>query len=203
MNLKKYLILFCFIIPSFVFGQWDTGGPSLEDKASLGLSGIRNSLGYRIEEIEKHFHSVGKFLGLAPNVSGITHNASGMDSATTAFQLDAGNNAFCAWTLLIGTGDTPVVAGNTSFDPHLLYISSAERNKTYWIQLSSDTTSAADITEAMFSPQAAAAAGRRMPVAVRSPRLLAGTAYYGRIKCPTQDTATLDFYIGLHEYSGN
>jgi hypothetical protein len=37
--------------------------PKIDDLATNGLAGVNNSLAYRVHEIEKHFHNVGKVFG--------------------------------------------------------------------------------------------------------------------------------------------
>lgn len=66
----------------------------IDKKTTDGLSGVNNSLSYRVEEIEKHFHGREKWFGLAASPSGETHRADRMNGAILPFQLEAGDSAF-------------------------------------------------------------------------------------------------------------
>jgi len=82
-----------------------------------GLSGVANSLAYKVHEIEKHFHNDGK-------IYGNTSNAMAAD-VPIVFTVTGGDNAWGTELLLtdgtvIGGG-----SGTTKFDLHRMYITAA------------------------------------------------------------------------------
>ncbi len=58
-------------------------------------------------EVEKHLHSPERWLGLngAPTATVFA------DANETSYQIDSGNTVFGSWVQILGTDDTPVVAG--------------------------------------------------------------------------------------------
>lgn len=122
-----------------------------------------------------------------------------------AFRVDAGNNAWGAWVQVLGSDDTPARAGGAKFDLHRVLITAAERDALYYVQIGFGTSGAAALaagtyTEFAHRPQSVTAT--ESPLDVASRRLPAGTKAWARCKCPGQNTATLDFIVGLHEYEG-
>jgi len=55
-------------------------------------------------------------------------------------------------------------------------------------------------TEFVFHPQGTT--GQRVPVPLMARRVAAGTLAWLRIMIPGQDTGTVNFFHGLHEYLG-
>lgn len=170
-----------------------------------GLAGVNNSLAYRVHEIERHLHSYERWFGVATAPSGEVHVADRIGSDNGAFQPDAGNDDWGSWLQILGSSDTPADTGNAKFDLHRLEISLSERNAVYYVQLAFGASGAAalaagDYTESVFKP--ASNQVDSGPIAVQSRRIDVGTKGWARVMCPGQDTGTVSFYIGLHEYSG-
>jgi hypothetical protein len=169
------------------------------------LNGVDQRDAYHpAKEVEDHVHSYERWMETAATPSGETHVADEIGSGGGAFQADAGNDDWGSWLQILGSSDTPIVAGNTKYDLHELEIEAAERNETYFIQLaygSSGATALAsgDYTETMFHPVSNQADST--PIIVQMERADSGTKAWIRTKCPGQNTATFDFYIGLHEYT--
>lgn len=63
-----------------------TAASKIDNYATSGLSGVVDSLAYRVHEIEKHFHNTGRWYGFSSN------NLS--EGALTSFQVTAGNAAY-------------------------------------------------------------------------------------------------------------
>jgi hypothetical protein len=85
-----------------------------DTRASLGLAGTVDSLGYRVAEIEKHFHNSIQCYGMA------TNNMS--RGALAPFQISAGN---AAWSTELQLHDGTVIeSGSTTkkFDLNTLFI---------------------------------------------------------------------------------
>lgn len=82
----------------------DAGLSKIDNAAVLGLGGTADSLAYKVHEIEKHFHNVGKCFG----------NSSGnmVENALTAFQASAGNGAWATETQIYD--GTTIESGSTT-----------------------------------------------------------------------------------------
>lgn len=177
----------------------------LDSQTTLGLAGTNNSTAYRIHEVERHLHSYENWFEVAATPSGETHIADRIGTGAGAFQVDAGNDTWGAWLQIIGSSDTPSVAGNVKYDLHRFEFTSAERNAVYFVQFAFGETGAGaltsnDYTEAVLKP-----ASNQIdsgPVLIQARRKTAGTKVWARTMCPGNDTGTLDFYFGLHEYEG-
>ena len=173
--------------------------------ATDGLGGTSNSLAYRVHEVERHFHSYERWMELASVPAGETHRADAAGAGAGAFQLDAGNATWGAWLQILGSTDTPVTTGNVKYDLHRVLVSATERNAVYVVQLAFGASGAVALaagayTEAVFIPTGNQ--GDSGPVGVQMPRVATTTKGWARCICPGQDTATLNFFIGLHEYEG-
>lgn len=177
----------------------------IDDAATDGLSGTNNSAAYRAAEVERHLHSFERWLETAAVPNAEVHVADSIGSGSGAFQIDAGNLTWGAWVQILGSSDIPVIAGSTNYDIHKLVVDATERNETYFIQIAYGASGAAalaagEYTELVLEPTGnQAEAG---PITVQSRRETAGNKAWVRCMCPGQNTATLDFYVGLHEYEG-
>jgi hypothetical protein len=180
------------------------GLEKIDNLAVSGLLGTSNSLAYRVHEIERHIHSAGRWFGKATTASGEDHVADRIGSNNGSFQLDAGNNDWGAWVQILGATDTPADAGKVYFDPHELVITAAERTAAYYIQIGRGASGAAALSAGTYTELALDLTDRGggAIVNVQTGRAPAGSKLWARCMCPGQNTATLDFVIGLHEYEG-
>lgn len=177
----------------------------VDSLATLGLAGTSNSLAYRTHEVERHFHSYERWFETAASPSGETNIADAIGSGGGVFQIDAGNDDWGSWVQILGSADTPAISGSAKYDLHMFAFTAAERNEIYFFQVGfgadgATALSAGTYTEAAFKP-----ASNQIdsgPVVVQSKRHAVGTKVWARCKCPGQNTATLDFIFGLHEYEG-
>jgi hypothetical protein len=172
---------------------------------SPGLDGTDDSLGYRVGEIERHLHAYERWMELAGTPAAETHRADPAGTGAGIFQIDAGNDDWGAWLQILGSSDTPIISGSVKFDLHRLLVTATERNATYVVQIAFGATGAAALAagayiETVFSPSSNLVDSG--PVNVQSRRIAVGTKGWARCICPGQDTATLSFMIGLHEYEG-
>jgi len=169
-----------------------------------GLTGVNNSLAYRVHEIEKHFHSYESWFGVAAAPNGEIHVADRIGA--DAFQIDGGNDTWGTWVQVLGSSDTPARSGMAKFDLHRVQMVAVERtNATHFMQIALGTSGAAayaagEYTEFVFHPQNVQA--QEVPVPVMDERKDDGTKAWMRVWVDGQDTGTVDFYIGLHEYVG-
>jgi hypothetical protein len=176
----------------------------IDDVATSGLTGVSNSLAYRVHEIERHLHSGARWYETAAIPDGEDHVADRLGSGTGAFQIDADNDDWGSWLQILGADDTPADVGKVYFDPHLLVISASERAAIYFIQFargdSGDAGYAAGHYTELVLDLTNKAGGAIIPV--QTGRAPAGSKLWARCMCPGQNTATVDFYIGIHEYEG-
>jgi len=177
----------------------------IDAAATDGLSGVEDSLAYRIAEVERHLHSYERWFETAAVASGETHVADRIGDGNGAFVLDADNDDWGTWVQVLGSNDTPAVAGNVKYDLHRIEVSAAERNEVYFVQIAlGDSAGAAlgteDYIEVVFKPSSNQIDSG--PVVVQARRKDVGTKAWVRCKCPGQNTATMNLFVGLHEYEG-
>jgi len=178
----------------------------IDELATDGLLGVHNSLAYRVHEIEKHLHSAGSWFGKAVTPSGETHVADRVGTGVDAFQLDAGNDDWGSWVQVLGSTDTPARAGNVKFDPHEIVIASAERIGIYFIQMTRGDSGAAGLaagtyTELVYASDRTGARASGI-TEVQTGRATAGDKLWARCLCIGKNTATIDLFVGIHEYVG-
>lgn len=173
-----------------------------------GLTGTENSLGYKVHEIERHFHGRERWRGKLA-VQTATDWA---DDVLTPFRAISGNNAYGGdpndEALVLGTADTPAIAGNTRFDLHRLMMVGASSSTAYKLRIVYGTgTLAAAITagqysEVMIMSDPAAAQVPHEIIEVMMPRGTCGSTQVWVQAWNATDNATIDFVVGFHEYEG-
>lgn len=176
----------------------------IDSAATLGLSGTRNSLAYRVNELDRHVHHYSRAFGLAAVPDAEVHRADTITSDPEPFVIDAGNDTWGTAIQIFGSTDTP--SGWIYWDPHLISVVAVETaNVTYFIQMISGTSAAAGLTagtysDKVFRPQSAN--GRPAPVEVGFRRQAAGTKLWMRTLARGENTATLSCYVEFHGYEG-
>ena len=175
----------------------------IDSVAVSGLDGTYNILAYKVHEIERHLHSGARWFEKAATPTA-THIADRIGLGAGHFEIDAGNDAWGDWAQILGSGDTPVSTGMAYFDPHLMVIAAAERTAIYFVQIGRGASGAAALTAGTYTElvfdTTSKAGGTEVPV--QTGRAPAGSLLWARCMCPSQDTATFDFYFGIHEYEG-
>ena len=180
----------------------------IDDVTVDGLAGTADSLAYKVHEIEKHHHNAEKWYGLAGTPAAETHRMDRITLLVEPFQADAGNNTWGSWLQVIGSSDTPEVAGNAYIDLHRIIIVSHEHNNNvYALQFvcGESAAIAAKITAEDFTETMMVSGGGNTetgPVTIKGRRLAVGEKCWIRIWAKGRNTGTLDFYIGIHEYPG-
>lgn len=179
----------------------------IDNLATDGLVGTENSLAYRTEKIEKHFHSFEKWLGAAAVPSGETHIADRLGPSISPFALTSGNDAFGSWVQILGSSDTPVQTGVVSFDAHRILVTTTTSTEAFVIQMASGESAglAAKITAEAFTEVPYIAATNNADsgtIDVMIPAIAAGTKLWARCICIGQDAKVINFYFGIHEYLG-
>jgi hypothetical protein len=151
-------------------------------------------------------HSGARWFEEAGTPAGETHVADRIGTAggAGAFQIDGGNLTWGDWVQVLGSSDTPVEAGKAYFDPHQFIVEAAERAATYYIQLARGDSGAAGLAASTYTEFVYSATVQKDTsiIPVQTGRAPAGAKLWARCMCPGQNTATLDFYIGIHEYEG-
>lgn len=179
---------------------------NFDSPVTLGLTGTEGSIAYNVEEIEHHIHNNARWFGLHASPSGEVTRMQSTDTTSTPFQIDAGDDTWGSWLQIVGSGDTPAQAGMEKFDLHQIEFVDREHNTTtYKSQIACGESGAAALaagayTETLrFSGGAQDAGG---PENILMPRYDAGTKCWMRIWAVGQNTSTMDFFIGIHEYEG-
>lgn len=182
---------------------------AIDGTESSGLDGTHDSLGYRVAEIERHLHSNESWLGAAVTPSGETHRADRVGTSVTAFSIDGGGGgggSWGSWVQIVGSSDTPCRTGMVRFDFHKLFITAVERASTvHFIQIGFGDSGAAALAADTYTElvyRSGAAVQREAPVIFQTRRQLAGVKVWARCWAVGNDTGTLGFFIGLHEYEG-
>lgn len=188
--------------------QWtiSEGDAKIDELATDGLLGVNNSLAYRVHEIEKHFHSNEVWFGLhSAVVAGVNE---GEAWSITPFQSTSGaDGVLGAWIPILGTGDTPFRGGYAKFDMHKIIIPDLAVGASLdphlmqfaWGATGADGLAAEDYTGFWTVPEKA---GKASPVEVHISRITAGTKLWFRHAVVGAAAATVDFYVGMHEYVG-
>lgn len=180
--------------------------PKIDELTTNGLDGVSGSIAYRVHEIDRHIHSYERWAEAAAVPVGETHVADRLCTGAGAFQADAGNDDWGTWLQILGTADTPAIAGNVKFDLHKISILAQERiNTEYCIQIAYGTSGAVALAAEAYTEFSIKTGGGNTiitPVRIQARRIAVGTKIWLRLNCPGQNTATLDFKIGLHEYEG-
>lgn len=173
----------------------------------MGLHKSTENIECRTEIIEHHLHSNERWFEKAASANGELHVADRIGNGSGSFQIDAGNDDWGAWVQILGTNDTPVEVGETKFDSHRFQFVTAERNADYFVQVLKQNTNpntqgianTNEITEFVLRPLSNVLDAD--PLQIRMKRHLAGSKIWVRCICPGQDTGTLNFYPGIHEYN--
>ena len=146
--MKKHVlyivILFTLLVCGFSGNRYGKPyGKLIQEEATLGLLGTHNSLGYRVEEIEKHFHGKERWLGKAadqtadPNVwaaNSLTpfvaisgDNSYGTDHTGAVNEIDEAS--------VVNIGDTPVQSGMVRFDFHKILVTDVDHDTPYKLRI--------------------------------------------------------------------
>ena len=181
-----------------------TDAMKVDSAAVDGLTGVSNSLAYRVHEIERHLHSGARWFEAAAVPDGEVHVADRIGDGAGAFQIDAGNDDWGTWVQVLGSSDTPAVTGKTHFDPYQFIVEDTEVAATYFIQIGRGASGAAALTAGTYTEFIYAASVQKEAgiIPMQTGRAPVASKVWARCMCPGQNTATLDFYFGIHEYEG-
>ena len=180
----------------------------IDAEAVDGLSGVSNSLAYKVHEIEKHFHNKARWFG---KLGSQTATAWADEDSLVMYRAISGNNVYGAdandEALIFGTDDLPFGTG-VKFDAHMIFISALSVDTPYMFRIIYGSGTMADaITAGQYStfPAMNIVTGSKaggVPAMLMMPRITCGTdQVWIQCKCAT-DNATADFLVGGHEYAG-
>lgn len=155
---------------------------------------------------DQHFMNVERWFGISGDQSG---NDWALEAGLTPFQAISGNVDFGGdaddEAKVIGTDDTPVVAGKQFYMLHKLLVLTSSVATAYILRIvyGSDTMAnneaAGQYSDVGFIRESGV--GRGSPIELKMPLLRAGTdKVWIRAKNAT-DNATIDFLVGLHEHA--
>lgn len=186
----------------------------IDNKAVNGLSGVANSLAYKVHEIEKHFHNYERWAGKAADQSGVNPWAAMLSSAgmQTSYRCISGTNDYGGdandEAQVWGLYDTLSVGGvtQTKLDVHRIFITASSITTIWYVRLVYGTGTLADaITAGQYSTfpvVADAAQGGSIDVIINvmMPRITIGTHKIWVQGKSATNNATLDFLVGFHGY---
>lgn len=178
----------------------------LDWEATDGLNGVEGSLAYRTHEIERHFHSYERWFEAAGTPNGEVHVADRICEGGGVFQVNAGNNDWGSWLQILGSSDTPEIAGSIFYDMRrMVFLEHQRNNAQYCIQVGfgdsgAAALSAGTVTEIVI--RSGAGTSESPPEDMRSRRQAIGTKAWIRTQISGQNLGTLDFVFGIHEYEG-
>ncbi len=180
----------------------------IDSFATEGLAGTSNSLAYRVHEIEKHFHSREIWRGKL----GVQTATDWADDTLSPYQAISGNNAYGAdandEAQVLGTADTPINSGYVKYDLHRLLIITASSTTVYKLRIvygsgtMADAITANQFSEIMVKYDPALFGGGGVPSEIMMPRRTCGTDKLWIQAWNATNNATIDFLVGIHEYSG-
>ena len=162
-----------------------------------------NAILYETTVVEDHFHNRERWFGIATPQTAVNW---GTQESLTVYQAVSGNSAFGVALQVLGTGDTPIIAGQRFFDIRRISIADVSNANPYILRLIWDPVSAAAGEAAgMFTEvfcQQATAAGQNKPQDLICFRIPCSTyQVWAKVKNGT-NLATINFFIGVHGYDG-
>lgn len=171
----------------------------------IDLIGKLRRIEQEVFEIEHHLHNRERWCGAAAGWDGTNEvNATDPDRLNP-FVMDAGNDTWGVPVCIIGSGDTPVIGGMTLFDPHELLVTAVENAKIAHkkIRLAWGTSYAQAIIDGTFTEEVFVPLSNRggnTAFDLIAQRLAVGTKVFAALWGFGEDTCTIDFIIGIHEY---
>lgn len=159
------------------------------------------------EYAEHHFHNRDRTYGISADQSGDNWAT---EDRLTPFVATSGNGDYGSdpndEAKVFGAGDTPIIAGQTLFDPGEIIVSNVSNDNMFIVRVVWGTgTMAAAILAGQYStkpakfdslnPQLTA----NTTVKIKTPKLAAGTKVWVQIKNNT-DNSTLNFFVDAHGY---
>lgn len=181
----------------------------IDDYATRGLLGTADSLAYRVAELERHMHNWERWMcKAAAGTESATHLADRIGATAdskVAFTLTSGIDTWGAWVQILGSADTPVVAGMAKWDLHRILITTTNQVAIWFMQLAFGASGADALTANTFCSFVYNPAGptdKTAPIDVLTRRQANGTLAWARAWSVGANAKTISFMFGLHEYEG-
>ncbi len=171
-------------------------------------SGIGGDLGQRIldvaEILELHLHNYERWFGAAAVPNAELHVADSVLTTKVPFVVDAGNDDWGAWIQILGSSDTPAIAGNAKYDAHRInFVTHETNNSTQAVQVAVGASGAAALSAGTYTEFPVRTGGGNTfigPIDVLMGLMDAGTKMWIRNWAHGVNTSTLSFFFGIHEY---
>lgn len=212
MKTDRILIVVLIIGLLSLGGVEQNGVPKTDIDSRLcnGLTGgFTDSLCYRVEELERHFHGRERWFGKLAVQTATDWADNNID---TPYQAKSGADDYGGdandEAQVIGTADTPAITSMTKFDIHRILIVGATETTVYKLRIVYGTGTMADAINAgqystiMVVVDPANGAKPAVPAEIMMPRGTAGSTKVWIQAWNVTDNATIDFYVGWHEYAG-
>lgn len=175
----------------------------IDDLAVAGLTGVENSLAYKVHEGEMHVHSRARRWGavaLPDETNAIDANVD------RPFVAVSGNDDWGTAIPICGTADVPVPSGLVKFDAHRILVTDTDHATPYRIRIIYGTgTSAAAISAEQWSEEMFITASGPFlsgtPVEFQMIRVDVGSKLWCSVWNATNLSA-VSFYWGCHGYQG-
>ncbi len=160
-----------------------------------------------LERHDEHFHNRERWLG---KLGVQTATDWGELASLTPYRAISGNGVFGVdandEALVLGTADTPAIAGNTLFDMHRIMVEAASSANPFVLRIVYGAGTMADAeTAGQYSDVMVTEARKGSPIPLRVIRLNVGVdKVWIRAKNAAKNAAnnaTIDFFVGLHEYA--
>lgn len=214
--MRKSIVIYACVMATLLClgaGRF-TNPPKIDDQAVDGLTGVVDSLAYKVNEIEQHLHSRERWFGISGNQSGNDWATdtltpfvaiSGADTYGTDHSGGAGS---VDEAYVLGTDDTPAISGKVMFNVHRLLILDVDHDTPYKLRIvygavdRATAVSAGDYSEVVVKFDAAnptTSAGT--PVEIQMPRCDL-TCMIWIEAWNASDDSQIDFLVGIHEYDG-
>ncbi len=187
------------------------GALAAVDPVTMAEAAILNTkvdaIDAELEIVEVHLHSREHWCGKSGDQSG---NNWGADTLTP-YRAISGNGVYGAdaddEAKVIGSDDTPVVAGMLYFDMHRITVIAISSDTVYRIRIvwGTGTMAAAILAnqttdEMIITSTDKANKFGGAPFEIQTLRFAVGTKVWLRVRNATNN-ATMDFFVGLHEYT--
>jgi len=155
-----------------------------------------------VYEAEKHMHNRERWFG---KLGVQTATDWGDEASIAPYQAISGLGIFGAdgndEALVLGTDDTPAISGMTKFDAHRILITASNTATDWVLRLIYGTGTMADAeTAGQYTDMMIQEARKGSPVEVLMPRAGCGSSKLWLRAKNASDDATVDFFVGIHEY---
>lgn len=186
-------------------GNDPKGTAKIDSAATDGLLGVKDSLAYRIHEIERHLHNRERWFGLAVTPNEEIHVADRIGVGVLPFAIVSGDDDWGAWVQLLGSGDTPAITGSVYLDSHRAVVIDSDMVGAHFFQMAGGDDPDASVLAGAFTEFVYTTSSNQIDtgtITANSRRLPVGTKVWARLMTPLNSGKTVKAYIGLHEYEG-